>query len=138
MAKQSPMYKEPTEAQRKKIQAARKKTVEGMKGEKDIFSKVSPVMKKQAREHYAEGREEMQKIPEPVRRMEAEEGMGPVGPYKKGGWIKDAIKKPGALRSSLGVKKGQTIPAKKLNAAAQKPGKMGQRARLAKTLKGFK
>ena len=57
---------------------------------------------------------------------------------KKGGWIKDAIKKPGALRSSLGVKKGQTIPAKKLNAAAQKPGKMGQRARLAKTLKGFK
>jgi hypothetical protein len=28
-------------------------------------------------------------------------------------WIKDAIKKPGALRKSLGVKKGEKIPAKK-------------------------
>lgn len=53
-------------------------------------------------------------------------------------WIKDAIKKPGALRSELGVKAGEKIPAKKLNAAAKKPGKIGQRARLAKTLKGLK
>jgi hypothetical protein len=50
-------------------------------------------------------------------------------------WIKDAIKKPGALREALGVKKGETIPAAKLAAAAKKPGKMGQRARLAQTLK---
>ncbi len=50
-------------------------------------------------------------------------------------WIKDAIKKPGALRKELGVKKGKKIPAKKLNAAAKKGGKLGQRARLAKTLK---
>ena len=57
---------------------------------------------------------------------------------KKGGWIKDAIKKPGALRKSLGVKKGQKIPAGKLAAAAKKAGKMGQRARLAQTLKGLK
>ena len=57
---------------------------------------------------------------------------------KKGGWIKDAIKKPGALRKSLGVKKGEKIPAGKLAAAAKKPGKMGQRARLAQTLKGLK
>jgi len=49
-------------------------------------------------------------------------------------WIAGAIKKPGALRASLGVKAGQKIPAKKLEAAAKKPGKMGQRARLAKTL----
>lgn len=53
-------------------------------------------------------------------------------------WIKDAIKKPGALRESLGVKKGETIPAKKLAKAAKAPGKMGQRARLAQTLKGMK
>jgi hypothetical protein len=39
---------------------------------------------------------------------------------KKGGFIKDAIKKPGALRKSLGVKKGEKIPAKKLAAAAKK------------------
>jgi len=50
-------------------------------------------------------------------------------------WIQKAIKKPGALRKSLGVKSGETIPAKKLAAAAKKPGKLGQRARLAKTLK---
>ena len=49
-------------------------------------------------------------------------------------WSKGAIKKPGALRASLGIKKGKKIPAKTLNAAAKKPGKMGQRARLAKTL----
>jgi len=50
-------------------------------------------------------------------------------------WIQKAIKKKGSLRKSLGVKKGQTIPASKLNAAAKKGGKLGQRARLAKTLK---
>jgi hypothetical protein len=55
--------------------------------------------------------------------------------YKKGGWIKDAIKKPGALRKALDAKEGEPIPAKKLAAAAKKPGKMGQRARLAQTLK---
>ena len=60
------------------------------------------------------------------------------GVYKKGGWIKEAIKKPGALRASLGVKAGEKIPVKKLAAAAKKPGKMGQRARLAQTLKGLK
>ena len=49
-------------------------------------------------------------------------------------WIKGAIKKPGALRKALGTPKGKKIPAKTLTAAAKKPGKLGQRARLAKTL----
>lgn len=53
-------------------------------------------------------------------------------------WIAGAVKKPGALRAELGVKKGEKIPAKKLEAAAKKPGKLGQRARLAETLKGLK
>jgi hypothetical protein len=53
---------------------------------------------------------------------------------KKGGWIQGAIKKPGALRASLGVKKGEKIPKAKLEAAAKKGGKLGQRARLAITL----
>lgn len=56
----------------------------------------------------------------------------------KKNWIAGAIKKPGALREELGVKKGAKIPAKKLAVAAKKPGKLGQRARLAETLKGFK
>ena len=67
-------------------------------------------------------------------------GRGVEG-MKKGGsakWIQSAIKKPGALKKALGVKKGEKIPAGKLAAAAKKPGKMGQRARLAQTLKGLK
>ena len=66
------------------------------------------------------------------------EGMAKGGKAKDGKWIQSAIKKPGALRSTLGVKEGKTIPAKKLAAAAKAPGKMGQRARLAQTLKGLK
>lgn len=53
-------------------------------------------------------------------------------------WIQKAVKKPGALRKSMGAKAGEKIPAKKLAAAAKKPGKLGQRARLARTLKKLK
>ena len=54
---------------------------------------------------------------------------------KNKNWIQKAVKKPGALRKTLGVKAGQKIPAKKLRAAAKKPGKTGQRARLAETFR---
>lgn len=50
-------------------------------------------------------------------------------------WIDKAIKKPGALRKAMGVREGETIPAKALAKAAKEPGKMGQRARLAQTLR---
>jgi len=50
-------------------------------------------------------------------------------------WISKAIKKPGSLRSELGAKPGKNIPAAKLAKAAKAPGKTGQRARLAQTLK---
>lgn len=52
-------------------------------------------------------------------------------------WIAGAIKKPGALHKELGVPEGKKIPAKKLEAAAKKPGKEGKRARLAETLKSM-
>ena len=52
-------------------------------------------------------------------------------------WIQKAISKPGSLKKSLGVPAEKKIPAKALNKAAKAPGKMGQRARLAKTLRGF-
>lgn len=52
-------------------------------------------------------------------------------------WIAKAIKRPGALHRQLGVPQGQKIPASKIAAAASKGGKLGQRARLAQTLKGF-
>lgn len=72
-----------------------------------------------------------------VTKADVLKGRGVPG-MKKGGstkWIQEAVKKPGALRKSLGVKSGEKIPAKKLAAAVKKPGKMGQRARLAQTLK---
>ena len=50
-------------------------------------------------------------------------------------WIQSAIKKPGALRKSLHIKAGKTIPAAKLKAAEAKGGKLGKRAHLAETLK---
>lgn len=54
---------------------------------------------------------------------------------KKKNWIAGAIKHKGALSKELGVPESKNIPAKKLNTAAKKGGKLGQRARLAKTLK---
>lgn len=53
-------------------------------------------------------------------------------------FIQKAIKKPGQLHKDLGVPKGNKIPEDKLAAAAKKPGKVGQRARLAVTLKKMK
>ena len=53
-------------------------------------------------------------------------------------WIQSAIKKPGQLHKDLGVPQGKKIPAGKLAAAAKKPGKVGQRARFAETLKKMK
>jgi hypothetical protein len=52
--------------------------------------------------------------------------------------ISKAIKHPGALHQDLGVPKGQKIPEAKLAKAAKAPGKLGQRARFAEELKGFK
>jgi len=49
-------------------------------------------------------------------------------------FIQQAIKKPGALRAALGIKKGKNIPKGKLAEAAKKKGVTGRRARLAQTL----
>lgn len=60
-----------------------------------------------------------------------------VTEYAKGGkanFIQKAIKKPGALHEQMGIPKGKKIPAKALAKAAKAPGKLGQRARFAKTL----
>lgn len=57
----------------------------------------------------------------------------------KKNWIAGAVKKPGALRETLGVKKGEKIPEKKLKKAEKsKNPTTARRARLAETLKGFK
>jgi len=53
-------------------------------------------------------------------------------------WIQGAIQHPGALHQELHVPEGKKIPAKRLAAAAKKPGTEGRRARLAETLRGMK
>ena len=66
-------------------------------------------------------------------------GNKPVGSMnEEEKWIQQAIKKPGALKKQLGVSADEPIPAGKLKAAAEKGGKLGQRARLAMTLKKLK
>lgn len=50
-------------------------------------------------------------------------------------FIQKAIKHPGSLRKALHVKEGKNIPSGKLEKASHAKGKLGQKARLAKTLK---
>lgn len=49
-------------------------------------------------------------------------------------FIQGAIKHKGALHRELGISQGKKIPQKKLEAAAKKGGKLGERARFAETL----
>lgn len=59
----------------------------------------------------------------------------------KSNWIQKAIKKPGSLRKTMGVKKGEDIPIAKLKKAAAGKGvspKTEKRAELALTLRKFK
>tara|TARA_R110000824_G_scaffold293223_2_gene481571 strand:+ start:6494 stop:6712 length:219 start_codon:yes stop_codon:yes gene_type:complete len=51
-------------------------------------------------------------------------------------WIKGAVKRPGALRKKLGVKKGKKITAAQLNKAAKSKNPLTRKqANLAKTFK---
>lgn len=53
-------------------------------------------------------------------------------------WIQKAGIKKGALHKEMGIPDDKKIPAKKLAAAAKKPGVEGKRARLAETFKKMK
>lgn len=46
-------------------------------------------------------------------------------------WIQKAISHPGQLHRDLGIPEGEKIPIEKVRWAAQQPGKLGQRGRLA-------
>ena len=50
-------------------------------------------------------------------------------------WIQSAIQKPGALHRQLGIPMGEIIPLPLLHHAARAPGVLGQRARMALTLR---
>lgn len=52
-----------------------------------------------------------------------------------GKWIEDAIKNPGALRKAAGAKDGEKISESRLQELAKGRDSVGQRARLALTLR---
>jgi len=77
-------------------------------------------------------------VKDPIEKLKEKRGFPKTVKAKEGKWIQSAIKKPGALREQLGIKGKKPIPAKMLDRATKAPGKLGQRARLAKTLRGMK
>jgi hypothetical protein len=53
-------------------------------------------------------------------------------------WIGRAVGRRGQLHRDLGVPAGKRIPLSTLRRAAKRPGKVGQRARLALRLRGYR
>jgi len=90
----------------------------------------------EAKEKGKKGKKKTLRSPEAV--VKSEQNASDKYKKKKKNWIAGAIKKPGALRSELGVKEGKKIPKSTLAKAAKKPGVEGKRARLAETLKGLR
>lgn len=112
---------------------------------RDAQSAVDAKRRGKSVEHFFMGDSYYDKYPEErpdylKRGDEANQGFAKGGKAKGGSanFIKGAIKKPGALRASLGAKPGKPIPAGKLDKASKAPGKLGQRARFAEMLRGFK
>lgn len=78
-----PNYRNPTEKEAAKLDAARKKTQEGIANEKDAFSVLMPTMAKSARDETKAGLKMRESVPASAREGEAYEQAG----YKKGGSI---------------------------------------------------
>ena len=91
-------YRKPTSGEKARMEKARKMAAEGLMGEKDLFSKVSTTMAKQARDQYKAGREMMEKVPEEAREYEAYADAG----YKAGGIVN--VRGQGAARKTKGCK----------------------------------
>jgi hypothetical protein len=119
----------------RKAERAEKKVPKAQAGLKASNKRVGPVDPKGAWTKVQEQTLAGKKTPVSLTR---DKELGATSMAKGGKWIQKAIKKPGALRAQLGAKPGKPIPAGKLAAAAKKPGKLGQRARLAQTLKKMK
>jgi hypothetical protein len=91
-------YRKPTAKESTKMAKARKMTEEGLKGEKDIFSRYSTTMAKDARDQYKAGRAMMESVPEEAREYEAYAEAG----YKSGGMVN--VRGQGAARKTKGCK----------------------------------
>jgi hypothetical protein len=77
-------YRKPTEKESEKLNMSRKKMIEGIMGEKDIFSRMMPTMAKAARDDIRAAKAMRESVPAMAREGEAYQDAG----YKKGGKVK--------------------------------------------------
>jgi len=78
-------YRKPTEKETEKLNKSRQKMIEGIEGEKDIFSKMMPTMAKAARDDIRAAKAMRESVPASAREGEAYQEAG----YKKGGKVKE-------------------------------------------------
>jgi rubrerythrin len=82
-------YRKPTEKETEKLNKSRQKMVEGIEGEKDIFSKMMPTMAKAARDDIRAAKAMRESVPAAAREGEAYQNAG----YKAGGSVSSASKR---------------------------------------------
>jgi hypothetical protein len=82
-------YRKPTEKESAKLNKARQMMVEGIEGEKDMFSKLMPTMAKAARDDIRAAKAMRESVPASAREGEAYQDAG----YKSGGSVSSASKR---------------------------------------------
>ena len=79
-------YRKPTEKETEKLNKSREKMIQGIEGEKDIFSRMMPTMAKAARDDIRAAKAMRESVPASAREGEAYQNAG----YKAGGSISSA------------------------------------------------
>jgi rubrerythrin len=82
-------YRKPTEKETEKLNKSREKMIEGIEGEKDIFSRMMPTMAKAARDDIRAAKAMRESVPASAREGEAYQNAG----YKTGGSVSSASKR---------------------------------------------
>ena len=121
-------YRKPTEKETEKLNKSRQKMIEGIEGEKDMFSRMMPTMAKAARDDIRAAKAMRESVPASAREGEAYQDAG----YKKGGKVKkfaeggysDIEKFSGGLGAGVGSGLGQVgkTPEERALAAGLKEG----------------
>jgi hypothetical protein len=79
-------FRNPTDAEKAKLEKSRNMMVRGIEGEKDFLSKISTTMAKSARDEQRAAKAIRESVPEAAREGE---GMN-MAPFKKGGKVSSA------------------------------------------------
>jgi rubrerythrin len=82
-------YRKPTEKETEKLNKSRQKMIEGIEGEKDMFSRLMPTMAKAARDDIRAAKAMRESVPASAREGEAYQDAG----YKAGGSVSSASKR---------------------------------------------